>query len=156
MLACGHSPVPRRGSRILFPKNNCVPGQGCATVSLSLADALSVPGNGHGRAPWLELLLEYCDEINIVPDLDQRIGSAEWLRGVLTFGALCASALYLFQGFAPIPGLSHPAFTDRPLDDARALMITPRALLGDRGAPLAATDPLPPRPETPATHPIII
>src|SRR3546814_17452258 len=75
------------------------------TVSLSLADALSVPGNGLGRAHWRERLREYCDEINIVPDLGQRIGSAEWLRGVLTCGPRCASALYLSPGFAPIPGL---------------------------------------------------
>src|SRR3546814_7798215 len=62
--------------------------------------------------------------------LGQRIGSAEWLRGVLTCGALCASALYLSPGFAPIPGLSEPALTDRQFDEVRAQMITPRALGG--------------------------
>src|SRR3546814_14324207 len=110
------------------------------TVSLSLADALSVPGNGLGRAHWRERLREYCDEINIVPDLGQRIGSAEWLRGVLTCGALCASALYLSPGFAPIPGLSEPALTDRQFDEVRAQRITPRALGGDSGRPMAAPD----------------
>src|SRR3546814_14080496 len=92
-----HSVPTRRSSdlcSILFQKNDFGHGQGGATVSLSLADALSVPGNGLGRAHWRERLREYCDEINIVPDLGQRIGSAEWLRGVLTCGALCASAFY--------------------------------------------------------------
>src|SRR3546814_748996 len=148
-LAIGHCPFRRRGCSILFQKNDFGHGQGGATVSLSLADALSVPGNGLGRAHWRERLREYCDEINIVPDLGQRIGSAEWLRGVLTCGALCASALYLSPGFAPIPGLSEPALTDRQFDEVRAQMITPRALGGDSGRHMAATDMVSPLKETP-------
>src|SRR3546814_16684322 len=78
-LAIGHCPFRRRGCSILFQKSDFGNGQGGATVSLSLADALSVPGNGLGRAHWRERLREYCDELNIVPDLiseERRVGKA--------------------------------------------------------------------------------
>src|SRR3546814_11918975 len=64
---------------------------------------------------------------------------------------VCSSdlALYLSPGFAPIPGLSEPALTDRQFDEVRAQMITPRALGGDSGRHMAATDMVSPLKETP-------
>ncbi|MCF8708035.1 peptidoglycan DD-metalloendopeptidase family protein [Rhizorhapis sp. SPR117] len=133
----------------MFQKNDFDYGQGGATASISLADAIAIPLRAGDLRHWRERLREYCDEINLVPDLGQRIGSAEWLRGVLTCGALCASALYLYPGFAPIPGLSEQALTDRQFDEARAQMITPLALGADTGRHMAASDIVAPLKETP-------
>ena len=107
---------PVGGCRALFQKSEFGYGQGGATVSLSLADAVAAPA---GRSHWRERLRDYCEEVNLVPDLGQRIGSFEWFRGALTCTALCASALYLSPGFAPIPSPAEPVLTDRQFDEAR-------------------------------------
>ena len=136
---------PVGGCNILFQKNEFGYGQGGATISLSLADAISVP---HKRG-WRERLREYCEEIDLVPDLGQRIGSAEWFRGVLTCAALCGSALYLSPSFEPIPGVSEPVMTGRQFDEARTQMIAPLGLGGDTGRHMAANDAVVPLKETP-------
>lgn len=130
----------------MFQKSEIGFGQGGAAVSLSLANAHPAPAL---PAHWRERLREYCEEVNLVPDLGQRIGSAEWFRGALTCAALCASALYLSPDFAPIPAPSEPQLTDRQFDEARTQMITPLALGADTGRHMAANDAVLPLKETP-------
>jgi murein DD-endopeptidase MepM/ murein hydrolase activator NlpD len=137
---------PVGGCRTLFQKSEFGYGQGGATVSLSLADAIAAPA---GQSHWRERLRDYCEEVNLVPDLGQRIGSLEWFRGALTCTALCASALYLSPGFAPIPSAAEPVLTDRQFDEARTQMISPLALGADTGRRMAASDIVVPLKDTP-------
>lgn len=130
----------------MFQKSEFGYGQGGATVSLSLDQAI---GATPARAAWRERLREYCDEIDLVPDLGQRIGSAEWFRGALTCAALCASALYLSPGFEPLPAPAEPMLTSRQFDEFRTQMIAPLALGADTGRHMASNDMVVPLKETP-------
>ena len=89
-------------------------------------------------------------DVDLVPDLGARIGSAEWWRGLATCTALCASALLLSPGFdRAIPFAVPPAYTPTELKDAEALSIAPLALGADTGRRMAATDLVVPLTETP-------
>lgn len=133
----------------MFQKSEFGYAQGGATVSLSLADTISAPHRAVGLRHWRERLRDWADEVNLVPDLGQRIGSAEWFRGALTCAALCASALSLSPGFSPIPGIAESQLTQRQFDEARAQMIAPLALGADTGRHMGATDLVSPLKETP-------
>ena len=42
-----------------------------------------------------ERLRERLGEIDLVPDLGSRIGTAEWWRGAATCAALCAATIFI-------------------------------------------------------------
>ena len=89
---------------------------------------------------------------SLVTDLGTGIGSAEWLRGLLTCLALCYAALSLAPGLEPLVGPSPPSLTEAQLDEARALSFGPLAYGADTGrrmAPTAAVQTLNDIPERP-------
>ncbi|SEI75068.1 Peptidase family M23 [Sphingobium sp. AP50] len=121
--------------------------QGGAPVSLWLADSLA-------RTPvtpqdWRSRLRDWADEVELVPDLGQRIGSLTWFRGLATCFGLCATALYLSPGFQPVPGAPGPQLSDAQYDEVRSQMITPLALGADSGHRMGPTDAVQPLRETP-------
>ncbi|SEQ51150.1 M23 family metallopeptidase [Sphingobium sp. YR768] len=121
--------------------------QGGAPVSLWLADSLA-------RTPvtpqdWRSRLRDWADEVELAPDLGQRIGSLTWFRGLATCFGLCATALYLSPGFQPVPGAPGPQLSDAHYDEVRSQMITPLALGADSGHRMGPTDAVQPLRETP-------
>jgi len=120
--------------------------QGGATASLWAVEALRAP-----KPPqdWRARLREWADEVDLVPDLGQRIGSRTWFRGLATCFGLCATALYLSPGFQPVPGAPGLVLSDAQYDEVRSQMITPLALGADSGRHMGSTDAVQPLRATP-------
>ena len=103
---------------------------------------------GQKRAPARRSVGDF----DLVVDLGQRIGSAEWLGGFVTCAALCYSAWSLCAPVAPLPGISPPSLSEPQLEQVQALGFAPLALGADSGrrmAPTAAVEALPESPERP-------
>ncbi len=123
-----------RGGRLYNPADHGL-GPAGATASLSLRAA---------TAPAPALFDRFggrLADVDLVPDLGQRIGSREWWRGLATLTALVGSAAWLSPGLdqslpAPVPA----PLDDAALDAARAQSIAPLAWGGDTGQRMAATD----------------
>jgi hypothetical protein len=86
----------------LFQDSQFGSQQGGAPVSLWLADSLA-------RTPvtpqdWRSRLRDWADEVELVPDLGQRIGSLTWFRGLAS---------------APPPSIFPPVFSQCPAHPAR-------------------------------------
>lgn len=122
-------------------------GSGAAAVRLDGVLGPNAPGRdfGHGLAGR---------DLDLVVDLGQRIGSAEWFRGLATCAALCAAAWSLGPTLSPLPGVSPAPMPEADYEQARALAIAPLALGADTGRRMAPTDAVEPLTETPE-RPII-
>ncbi|QNG46644.1 M23 family metallopeptidase [Sphingobium yanoikuyae] len=132
--------------RLLFQDNQSGFQQGGASMSLWLADSLQRPA---APRDWRTRLRDWADDVNLVPDLGQNVGSLTWFRGLATCFGLCATALYLSPGFQPVPGAPEPLLAPAQYDEVRSQMITPLALGADSGRRMGATDAVQPLKETP-------
>lgn len=103
---------------------------------------------------WRDRLKYWAEDIDLVPDLGQNIGSLTWLRGTATCLALCFTAISLKPDFAPLPAAPEPAMSAASYDEFRSQMITPLALGADSGRHMGPTDAVAPLTETPE-RPII-
>ena len=121
--------------------------QGGASASLWLTD--SIRNGGPDRRDWREKLRDWAEDVELVPDLGQRVGSFTWFRGLATCFGLCAAALYLSPGFHPLPGERQPLMAARQFDEVRSQMIMPLALGADSGRRMGPTDAVQPLRETP-------
>lgn len=88
-------------------------------------------------------------QLDLVPDLGDNIGSAEWWRGLATLTLLCGTAIASFPGIQPLAVGGAPALDTADFNEARAQMIVPLALGGDTGRHMAATDAVRPLTQTP-------
>jgi hypothetical protein len=89
-------------------------GHGGGAAALSLDAALrTTPSRSFDPTAFVERLKAHAAELDLVVDLGARIGSREWLRGLATCTALCASALLFAPSMTPLPGV-----TDAPLSPA--------------------------------------
>ena len=122
--------------------------QGGAPMSLWMADSLRAGAPARPQ-DWRTRLRDWAEDVELVPDLGQRIGSRTWFRGLATCFGLCASALYLSPGFQPVPGAPGPTLSDAHYDEVRSQMLTPLALGADSGHRMGATDAVQPLRETP-------
>jgi murein DD-endopeptidase MepM/ murein hydrolase activator NlpD len=132
----------------LFQENQFGFQQGGAPASLWLADSLRQEAPARPQ-DWRTRLRDWAEDVELVPDLGQRIGSRTWFRGLATCFGLCATALYLSPGFQPVPGAPGPTLSDAHYDEVRSQMLTPLALGGDSGHRMGATDAVQPLRETP-------
>lgn len=132
----------------VFQESQFASQQGGASASLWLADALRNPPVPQPR-DWRTRLRDWADEVELVPDLGQHIGSLTWFRGLATCLGLCATALYLSPGFQPVPGAPGAVLSDAQYDEVRSQMMTPLALGADSGRHMGATDAVQPLRETP-------
>ena len=128
------------------------PGSGTAAIGLERTLLRSSPRPAFGQK--VEDLRSRAGELDLVVDLGQRIGSAEWFRGFATCAALCYAAWSFFPGIDPIAGASPAPFADAQFEESRALAIAPLAHGADTGRRMAPTDAVEPLPETPE-RPII-
>ena len=71
--------------------------------------------------------------LDLVVDLGQRIGSADWWRGLATCTALCAAAIAFAPGIHPIAGRVAPAMGEADYRDMRVQAIAPTAFGADTG-----------------------
>jgi murein DD-endopeptidase MepM/ murein hydrolase activator NlpD len=131
----------------LFQKSDFGPAQGGAAASLWLSDAF--PAAPTDRRNWREKLRDWSDDVVLVPDLGQNIGSLQWFRGLATCMALCAGAIALSPGFQPLPAAPEPLMGKRQYQEMRSQMITPLALGADSGRHMAPTDAVVPLTESP-------
>ncbi|CAN5288069.1 hypothetical protein BH10PSE12_BH10PSE12_10640 [soil metagenome] len=136
-----------RGMPVLFQKNDFGSVQGGAVASLWMADASPAPIVD--MRAWREKLRDWAEDVNLVPDLGQNVGSLQWFRGLATCTALCAAAIALSPGFAPLPSAPQPLMGQREFQETRSQMITPLALGADSGHHMAPTDAVSPLAETP-------
>ncbi|HWT41060.1 MAG TPA: M23 family peptidase, partial [Sphingopyxis sp.] len=88
-------------------------------------------------------------QLDLVPDLGDHIGSAEWWRGLATLTLLCGTAIATFPGIQPLEVGGTPALDAADFNEARAQMIVPLAFGGDTGRHMAATDAVRPLTQTP-------
>ena len=97
----------------------------------------------------VETLRAQAGDFDLVVDLGQRIGSAEWLRGFATCAVLCYAAWSLTPSIGALPGVSPAPMPDAQFEEARALAIAPLALGGDTGRRMAPTEAVVALPESP-------
>ena len=123
-------------------------GHAAGAAALTLDSAL--PDTALTRLlRWHDGIRDRAGGIELVTDLGARIGSAEWLRGLITCTALCAGAWALTPSFKPFAVPSEAGFTESHWDEARAIGIAPLAYGGDTGRRMGATDAVQPLAETP-------
>ncbi|HWW57991.1 MAG TPA: M23 family peptidase, partial [Sphingopyxis sp.] len=101
-------------------------------------------GDSETRPGWRDRLAQ----LDLVPDLGDNIGSAEWWRGLATLTLLCGIAIATFPGIRPIE-IGGTAAGASDFNEARAQMIVPLAFGGDTGRHMAATDAVRPLTQTP-------
>lgn len=118
-------------------------------MSLWMADSLAREAAPPSSRHWRVRLREWADDVDLAPDLGERVGSLTWFRGLATCFGLCATALYLSPSFQPIPGLPGPRLSEAQYDEVRSQMITPLALGADSGHRMGVTDAVQPLRETP-------
>ena len=134
----------------MFYGSQSGPQQGGASASLWLLDAIGKGGVPvQGQRDWRVRLRDWAEDVELVPDLGQRVGSATWFRGLATCFGLCASALYLSPGFQALPGEPQPLLAQSQFDEVRSQMITPLALGADSGRRMGPTDAVQPLRDTP-------
>lgn len=121
-----------------------------ATLSMSQAISLRRVADEPPRAlSWIDALRDRFAHIDLVPDLGDNIGSAEWWRGLATLTLLCGTAISTFPGLKPLEIGGAPALDASDFNEARAQMIVPIAYGGDTGRHMAATDAVRPLAQTP-------
>ncbi|MDZ3830643.1 MAG: M23 family metallopeptidase [Sphingopyxis sp.] len=117
-----------------------------AALAMSQAIPLQKAVQSGDPAPtWRDRLAA----IDLVPDLGDNIGSAEWWRGLATLTLLCGTAISTFPGIKPLETGGTPALDAADFNEARAQMIVPLAYGGDTGRHMAATDAVRPLTQTP-------
>jgi murein DD-endopeptidase MepM/ murein hydrolase activator NlpD len=134
----------------VFHGSQLGPQQGGASASLWARNAI---GSGFAAPAdardWRTRLRDWAEDVELVPDLGQRVGSRTWFRGLATCFGLCAAALYLSPGFQPLPGEPQPLLAQPQFDEVRSQMITPLAMGADSGRRMGPTDAVQPLRETP-------
>jgi murein DD-endopeptidase MepM/ murein hydrolase activator NlpD len=97
------------------------------------------PGEESGR--WRRLrdrVEDWCERVDLAPDLAVEIGSRRWLRGLSTMLGLSAAALAFWPDFAPVEAAPLPS-DSAARDEYRSQMIMPLGLGGDSGRRMGAT-----------------
>ena len=139
----------------MYQFNEIGGGSGSGTAALSLDSAVfrpAAPRPVFGQK--VGALRRPAGDFDLVVDLGQRIGSAEWFRGFATCAALCYAAWSLGPTMAPLPGVSPAPLSEIQFEEARSLAIAPLAFGADTGRRMAPTDAVEPLPESPE-RPII-
>lgn len=138
------------GGLVVFHGSHFGPQQGGASASLWLTASLPLRNAAIGdRRDWRTKVRDWAEDVELVPDLGQRVGSFIWFRGLATCFGLCAAALYLSPGFHPIPGEPQSLMEQPQFDEVRSQMITPLAMGADSGRRMGPTDAVQPLRETP-------
>lgn len=121
-------------------------------AALTMSQAIlrrPVDAAGEAPLPLRERLNDRLAHLDLVPDLGDNIGSAEWWRGLATLTLLCGAAIATFPGLKPLEMGGAPALDAADFNEARAQMIVPLALGADTGRHMAATDAVRPLAQTP-------
>jgi murein DD-endopeptidase MepM/ murein hydrolase activator NlpD len=123
-------------------------GAGAAAIAVDGADFRRIRARpSFGQK--VETFRDRAGEFDLVVDLGQRIGSAEWFRGLATCLALCYAAWSLTPSIGAIPGPSPAPLPDTQFAEARSLAIAPLAYGSDTGRRMAPTDAVVALPEAP-------
>lgn len=104
---------------------------------------------------WRAGISERFDQVDLAPDLAERIGSRRWFRGLGTLIGLSAAALAMWPDFTPVEAAPAMRLDDAARDEFRSQMIMPLALGSDSGRRMGATAlvaPLASAPERPTVE----
>jgi murein DD-endopeptidase MepM/ murein hydrolase activator NlpD len=140
------------GRTALFQRSDRGYGAAAGTAALSMNQAIKLPVNASPLQQRLHAYSERLASVDWTPDLGTNIASFEWLRGLATCVALCASTAMLAPGIRPLHGATDRPLEGRAWDETRAQTIAPLAWGADSGKRMAATDlvaPLTDSPERP-------
>ncbi|WP_284734726.1 M23 family metallopeptidase [Sphingosinicella terrae] len=124
------------------------PGSGTAALAIdgrNLRAATARPTFG-SKTKGLAARL---DELDLVVDLGQRIGSRDWFRGLATCAGLCYAAWSLAPNLTPLVGEAPPPMPEAQFEETRALSIAPLAFGADTGRRMAPTELVQPLTDTP-------
>lgn len=124
-------------------------GQGGAGAVLWLARAQPSIPQRRVAIDWRDRVKYWAEDVNLVPDLGQNLGSFTWFRGLATCAALCFVAIKLTPDFGALPAAPLAAPTPADYEEIRSQMVTPLALGADSGRHMAPTDAVATLPETP-------
>ena len=144
----------RGGFTALYQYNEIGGGSGSGTAVLSLDNAVFRPAARPAFGQRVGTARRPVGDFDLVVDLGQRIGSAEWFRGFATCAALCYAAWSLGPAMDALPGGSPAPYNDVHFEEARSLAIAPLAFGADTGRRMAPTDAVEPLTESPE-RPII-
>lgn len=111
-----------------------------STAALSLGQAIDFSPPKQGFGSQLSRFRDQFRDVDFVPDLGSEIGSWTWVRGLLTCGVLCGSALAFLPGLKPIAGKVAQPVSGDMWEETRAQTITPMAWGSDTGRRMAAND----------------
>lgn len=125
-----------------------------AMLAARAASGAGAAALDHPQTHWRARLRDWADDVYLVPDLGQDIGSLTWFRGAATCFGLCAATISLAPGFDPLPASSGPVMNGADYDEFRSQMITPLAYGADSGRHMGPSDAVAPLAETPE-RPII-
>ncbi|PTQ10725.1 hypothetical protein CLG96_09955 [Sphingomonas oleivorans] len=124
----------------MYLRNEHELGIGGGAVALGRDSSLATGSfRAVDRAGVLRRHLDRLSDLDLIVDLGARIGSREWLRGLVTFGLLCASAIALAPGFEPFAVPAEAPLREAQWQEARAQAISPLAYGADSGRRMAST-----------------
>jgi len=136
------------GVAYLFQRHEPIAGMSGNAAALTMSQAIPLrrsDADSELQMNWRERLAQ----LDLVSDLGDNIGSAEWWQGLATLSLLCGAAIATFPGIQPLEVGGTPALGAADFNEARAQMIVPLALGGDTGRHMAATDAVRPLTQTP-------
>ncbi len=123
----------------MYQQTNLIAGQGGAALTLDRSLAPVLPGTSELSTAARRALAAIA-ELDPVVDLGARIGSRDWLRGLVTCAGLCAAAWSLAPALTPLPTGTSAPMTDAQWQEARASSFSALAYGADTGSRMAATD----------------
>src|SRR3546814_822358 len=118
------------GVAYLFQRHEPIAGMSGNAAALTMSQAIPLRRSDADSDPqmnWRERLAQF----DLVSDLGDNIGSAEWWRGLTTLSLLCGAAIATFPGIQPLEVGGTPALGAADFNEARAQMIVPLAFGGD-------------------------
>ena len=124
-------------------------GAGSGTAALTLDQVLFRPPVQPSFGDKIRHFRSRVGRLELIVDLGRGIGSREWMRGLATCFALCATAYAFAPTFGPIAGSSPAPLGEVQHEELRALSIAPLAYGADTGRRMAATDAVEPLTDTP-------
>lgn len=131
----------------MFQKSEFGIGHGSAASTWMPASA--APRVAQAAPDWRSRFVDWCEDVDLTPDLGRDIGSRKWFRGLASLIGLIYGAIWISPGIDAVPGASAPLLGAQHYEEVRSQMITAQALGADSGRHMGPTDAVAPLASTP-------